>query len=113
MDGRKGARAGGARFFAWLASTAAVAAAGIMGTAIAVTMEASEMLPLFGFVPWARYGAWLGLAAGVLGLLTLLATYRARREQGLPGSRAVGFTLTGFAALSLSIFMLFWDLGPF
>jgi hypothetical protein len=71
------------------------------------------MMPLFGFVPWARYGAWCGLAAGALGLLTLLATYRARREQGLPGSRFVGFTLTGIAALSLSIFMLVWDLGPF
>ena len=113
MDGRKGARAGGARFFAWLASTAAVAAAGVMAAAIAVTADASEMLPLLGFVPWALWGAWLGLAAGLLGLLTLLATWRARREQGLPGSRAMGFALTGFAALSLSIFMLVWDLGPF
>jgi len=113
MDGRKGARAGGARFLAWLASTAAVAAAGIMGAAIAVTADTSEMLPLFGFVPWARYGAWFGLAAGVLGLLTLLATYRARHERGLPGSRTVGFMLTGLAAVSLSAFMLFWDLGPF
>jgi hypothetical protein len=71
------------------------------------------MMPLFGFVPWARYGAWCGLAAGLLGLLTLLATYRARREQGLPGSRAIGFTLTGAAAVSLSAFMLYWGLGPF
>jgi hypothetical protein len=71
------------------------------------------MLPGFGFVPWARYGAWSGLAAGALGLLTLLATYRARREQGLPGSRTVGFALTGLAAIGLSSFMLFWGLGPF
>jgi hypothetical protein len=84
-----------------------------MGAAIAVTAEASEMMPLFGFVPWARYGAWCGLAAGLLGLLTLLATYRARREQGLPGSRTIGFTLTGAAAVSLSAFMLYWGLGPF
>ncbi|MCW8873904.1 MAG: alpha/beta hydrolase [Xanthomonadales bacterium] len=113
MDGRRGVRAGGARVIAWLAATASVAAVGIMGTAVAITAETSEMMPLFGFVPWARYGAWCGLAAGALGLLTLLATYRARREQGLPGSRFVGFTLTGIAALSLSIFMLVWDLGPF
>ena len=78
-----------------------------------VTAKASEILPLFGFVPWARYGAWCGLAAGLLGLFTLLATVRARREQGLPGSLAVGFALTGAAAVSLSVFLLVWDLGPF
>jgi pimeloyl-ACP methyl ester carboxylesterase len=113
MDGRRGTRAGGARFVAWLAATASVAAVGILGAAVAATLEASEMLVLFGFMPWARYGAWAGLAAGVLGLLTLLATYRARREQGLPGSRTVGFALTGLAAIGLSAFMLFWGLGPF
>lgn len=106
-------RAGGARVTAWFAATASLAAVGIMGAAIAVTAEASEMMPLFGFVPWARYGAWCGLAAGLLGLLTLLATWRARREQGLPGSRTIGFTLTGAAAVSLSAFMLYWGLGPF
>jgi len=45
--------------------------------------------------------------------VTLLATYRARRERGLPGSRVAGFALTGLAAVSLSAFMLFWGLGPF
>jgi pimeloyl-ACP methyl ester carboxylesterase len=113
LDGRPSSRAGIARFTAWLAATASVAAVGIFGAAAAVTAKASEMLPLFGLVPWARYGAWCGLAAGVLGLLTLLATVRARREQGLPGSHAAGFFLTGVAAVSLSAFLLFWDLGPF
>jgi len=113
LDGRRGARAGGARLSAWLAATAAVAAIGIFGAAVAVTADASEMTLLLGFVPWTRYGAWCGVAAGVLGLLTLLATYRARRERGLPGSRMVGFALTGVAAVSLSAFMLFWGLGPF
>jgi pimeloyl-ACP methyl ester carboxylesterase len=113
LDGRRPIKAGAARLAAWLAATASVAAVGIVGAAAAVTAEASEIMPLFGFVPWARYGAWCGVAAGVLGLLTLLATYRARRERGLPGSRVVGFALTGLAAVSLSAFMLFWGLGPF
>jgi len=113
LDGRRPIKAGAARVSAWLAATASVAAVGIVGAAIAVTAEASEVMPLFGFVPWARYGAWCGVAAGVLGLLTLLATYRARRERGLPGSRVFGFALTGIAAASLSAFMLFWGLGPF
>jgi len=110
---RQSVSAGGARLMAWLAATASVAAVGIIGAAIAVTADASDILPLFGFVPWARYGAWCGIAAGVLGLLTLLFTYRARREFGLPGSRVTGFGLTGLAAVSLSAFMLFWGLGPF
>jgi len=113
LDGRPPIKAGAARLAAWLAATASVAAVGVVGAAVAVTSDASEILPLFGFVPWARYGAWCGVAAGVLGLLTLLATYRARRERGLPGSRVAGFALTGIAAVSLSAFMLFWGLGPF
>jgi pimeloyl-ACP methyl ester carboxylesterase len=113
LDGRQSIKAGAARLAAWLAATASVAAVGVIGAAVAVTADASEILPLFGFVPWARYGAWCGVAAGVLGMLTLLATYRARRERGLPGSRVAGFALTGMAAVSLSAFMLFWGLGPF
>lgn len=113
LDGSRPIKAGAARISAWLAATASVAAVGVLAAAIAMTAEASEIMPLFGFVPWARYGAWCGVAAGVLGLLTLLATYRARRERGLPGSRAAGFALTGIAAMSLSAFMLFWGLGPF
>ena len=31
------------------------------------------MTPLVGLITWARYGAWLGLAAGALGLITLAA----------------------------------------
>ena len=113
LDGSRPIKAGAARISAWLAATASVAAVGVLAAAIAMTAEASEIMPLFGFVPWARYGAWCGVAAGVLGLLTLLATYRARRERGLPGSRAAGFALTGIAAMSLSAFLLFWGLGPF
>jgi pimeloyl-ACP methyl ester carboxylesterase len=113
LDGRRSIRAGGARLMAWLAANASVAAAGVFAAAIAVTAEVSETTLLLGLVPWARYGAWSGLAAGVLGLLTLWFTARARRQQGLPGSRVAGFALTGLAAVSLSVFLLLWDLGPF
>ena len=85
----------------------------ILGAAIAVTAEASELLPVFGFVPWARFGAWAGLLAGVLGLVTLWAAFGARRRQALPGNPLLGFVLTGLAAIGLSSFMLTWGLGPF
>jgi hypothetical protein len=113
MDGRRAISAGGARVFAWLSATVSMAAVGVLGAAIAATVEASELLPVFGFVPWAVYGAWGGVAAGVLGFLTLVATFAARRRHRLPGSRVVGFGLTGIAAMALSTFMLVWDLAPF
>jgi hypothetical protein len=84
-----------------------VASVGIFGLAIALTARTSELLPLFGFVPWARWGAWLGLVAAVLGLLTVVV---ALRQQRLPRSRAIGFVLTGLAALGLGLFLLTWDL---
>jgi hypothetical protein len=113
LDGRHAVSAGNARITAWLAATASVSAAVVVGMAIAVTVQTSEILPLFGFVPWTRYGAWLGLLAGLLGLLTLPAAYRARKHARLPGSLVLGFVLVGLAAVSLSSFMLSWGLGPF
>jgi len=110
LDRQPLAPAGGARLAAWLAATASVAAVAVLGAAVAVTVDASEMLPLFGFVPWARWGAWLGFVAGLLGLVAVVMTVRAR---DLPRSRFIGFTLTGLAALSLGLFLHTWDLGPF
>ena len=113
IDKRQAAQVGRARVFAWLSATVSIVAAGIIGGAMAVTAEASEMLLIFGLVPWAQYGAWLGLVAGVLGLVTLLVTINARRHGPLPIGTLLGFLLTGTAALGLSSFMLMWGLGPF
>ena len=112
-DERMAIPAGGSRFWTWAAATASVAAAAILGAAIGVTASSFQALALFGFVPWAIYGAWAGLAAGVLGIIAIVSTVRARRVYSLPGSRVVGFILTGIAASVLSLFLFFWDLGPF
>lgn len=113
LDGRVASEAGSARLSAWLTAAVSVASVTVLGAAVGVTAKASEMLPAFGFVPWARWGAWAGLMAGLLGLITLLATFRARRRVGLPGSPMLGFVLTGFAALGLASFLLAWGLRPF
>ena len=34
-------------------------------------------------------------------------------EQGLAGSRVLGFLLTGLSAIALCAFLVYWDLGPF
>jgi pimeloyl-ACP methyl ester carboxylesterase len=105
--------AGNARVAAWTASLLSVASVAVFASAIAVTAEASEMLLAFGIVPWAVYGAWLGLFGGLVGLITVAVTFRTLFRQGLPPGTWFGFVLTGLAAISLSAFMLSWGLGPF
>lgn len=112
-DDRPVLPAGTARFWSWLAATASVASVAVLAAAIGMTAKSFEALALFGFLPWARVGAWLGLAAGIAGLLSLFTTLRARRLYDLPGNRVAGFSLTGLAAVTLSAGLLFWDLGPF
>ena len=113
IDGRRAIPAGIARFWTWAAATASVAAASILGAAIGITAETYEGLALFGFPPWAGYGAWAGLAEGILGIAAIQSSWRARRVHGLPPSRVIGFTLAGLASIVLSLFLYFWDLGPF
>jgi hypothetical protein len=64
-------------------------------------------------VPWAVYGAWLGLLGGLAGLIAVVLAFRTLFRQGLPPATWLGFVLTGLAAISLSAFMLSWGLGPF
>lgn len=105
--------AGNARVATWAASLISVASVVIFAAAIAVTAEASELALAFGMVPWAVYGAWLGLLGGLVGLLAVVITFRRLFRQGLPPGTWFGFVLTGLAAVSLSAFMLSWGLGPF
>jgi len=113
IDHARAVPAGGARLYAWLAATFSVVSLGILGAAVAATTEAGELLAVFGLVPWAKFGAWAGLLAGLLGLVTVIATIRTRAESHLPLGTWLGFLVTGLAATAFSLFLLFWDLGPF
>jgi hypothetical protein len=42
----------------------------------------------------------------------LALTVRARRRAALPVGTLIGFVITGLAAVSLSVFLLVWGLGP-
>jgi hypothetical protein len=97
---------------AWVTSLAAVASVVVLGVAAAATAEASELLLVFGMVPWARWGAWLGLLAGVLGLWTIAMAIRARGRVALPAGTLFGLLLTGLAAVGLAAFILIWGLSP-
>lgn len=113
IDGRQAAAAGSSRAAAWLTSFLAVTAIVTLGAAAAVTAEASELLLAFGLVPWARFGAWLGLLAGVLGILTVVMVIRTQASYRLPIGTLLGFLLTGAAAAGLAGFILSWGLSPF
>jgi hypothetical protein len=97
---------------AWFAAFSATVAVVILGSATAVTFKAFKELLLFGLVPWARYGAWMGVLAGLLGVVTVVLTIRAQTKNKLPIGSLLGFLVTGIAATMLTAFLLFWGLGP-
>ncbi len=113
IDKRRPVSVDGARWVTWLAATFATAAAATIGGAIAATVESSELLALLGLVPWAWYGTVFGLLGGLLGIAAIVLTIRARLGRSIPIGTLLGFLLTGVAALSLSSFLLYLDLGPF
>ena len=113
IDQRRPAPAGWAREMTWLAAFLVVLSVTVFGSAIGVTYKASEILLLFGLVPWANYGALAGLFAGIVGIGAVLLTVRAQMRQKLPIGTLLGFLLTGLAAISMSVFMIAWGLGPF
>lgn len=112
IDRREAVPSNGARLTTWSAAFLGTLALGVLGAAGAASYEISEVLLLFGFVPWARIGGWAGLVAGVLGLLAITLTIRARFRRRLPIGTLVGFILTGLGAASLAAFLFYWDLGP-
>ena len=54
-----------------------------------------------------------GLLAGIAGIMAVVSTVRAHLRYKLPIGTLLGFLLTGFAVVSLSVFMIAWGLGPF
>jgi hypothetical protein len=113
IDKRKAAPAGWARVTTWLAAFFVVISLAIFGSAVGATYKASEILLLFGLVPWARWGAVAGLLAGIAGIVAVVRTVRAHMNQRLPIGTLIGFLLTGLAAVSMSVFLIWWGLGPF
>jgi pimeloyl-ACP methyl ester carboxylesterase len=113
IDKRRPAPAGWARVTTWLAAFFVVLSLAIFGGAFGATYKASEVLLLFGLVPWAKWGALAGLLAGIAGIAAVVRTVRAHMSQRLPIGTLLGFLLTGLAAISMSVFLIAWGLGPF
>jgi pimeloyl-ACP methyl ester carboxylesterase len=102
----------GARPLAWLTALLGVIAAGGIGAAVAMTVEANEMLVLGGLIGWARWFVLAGYAAGLAGLCLIALAVRARMQRDLPVGTLTGLLLTGFAVLGLALFMAMNGIGP-
>ena len=113
IEKRQPAPAGRARVVTWAAAFFGTAALAIIGAAMGVSAELSEIILLMGMVGWGVLGAWSGILAGLFGIAAVVLTIGARREHALPVGTLTGFLLTGIAAISLSLFMLVWGLTPF
>lgn len=112
LDKREPAAAHGARLATWASALLATLAVVILAAGAAATAGASEALLLFGMVGWAALGAWSGVLAGLAGAVAVALAARVRFRTGLPAGSLLGFVVTGFAAISLSAFLLGWGLGP-
>jgi pimeloyl-ACP methyl ester carboxylesterase len=112
VEKRQPAPADRARLATWSAAFCGTATLGIFGAAAGVSYELSEMLLAFGMVGWAALGAWAGVLTGWLGVVALVLAVRARRSNSLPLGTLAGFVITSLAAVSLSVFLLVWGLGP-
>ena len=112
VEKRQPAPADRARLATWSAAFCGTVTLGIFGAAAGVSYELSEMLLAFGMVGWAALGAWAGVITGWLGVMALVIAARARRSSSLPLGTLAGFVITSLAAVSLSVFLLVWGLGP-
>jgi Predicted ABC-type transport system involved in lysophospholipase L1 biosynthesis, permease component len=101
------------RLLAFLTAGAGIGFAALTGYGFYVASEVSMLAVLAGLHPVAGAAPWLALAAGLLGVVTLVALIARRMADGPVrfGSLA-GLFLTGASGLALLAFALAFDLGP-
>ncbi len=102
----------GARPLAWATALLGVVSAAGLGAAVAMTVEANEMLFLGGLLGWARWFAIAGALAGLCGLGVVAAAVRARAHRDLPVGTLLGLFLTGAAGIGLAACLLMNGMGP-
>jgi hypothetical protein len=102
----------GARPLAWATALLGATSIAGLGAAVAMTVEANEMLILGGLLGWARWFALAGVIAGAGGLGVVAMAVRARLQRDLPVGALIGLILTGAAGIGLAAFLLMNGIGP-
>ncbi len=102
--------AGGSRLLVFLATLLASAWLIGLGAAAYVTSEITEVMLLFGLVPWAMGFAWLGPLSVLIAILALMVTWRRRIDIRL--ASRIGLLLSSLAVISLGLAGFIWSLWP-
>ncbi len=102
---------GGSRLLVFLATGTSAAWLLGLGLAAYLTSEITEVMLLFGLVPWAVWFAWMGPLSLVLGVIALVQTWRRRAR--IPFGSTIGLIFSAVAVISLSIAGQMWSLWPF
>ena len=102
--------AGSTRFLVFLAALAINGHLVGLGLAARSTAQITEVMLLFGLVPWAAWFAWLAPLALVLAAVGLVQGWRYRER--ITASARIGLLLTSMAVASASLFSLLWGLWP-
>ena len=110
LNGQRLRFAGGSRLLIFLAAAAATAYAAGLAAAAYATSEITEVMLLFGLLPWAMWFAWLAPLAVLLALLGLIQLWRHRRQ--LPPASHLGLVPVSLAVFALAAAGLVWDLWP-
>lgn len=106
------ATSGGARLMAFLAAASAVGGVAVLSYGGYEAYELSELSLIAGFAPPGWVGAWLLVASGAFGILTLLLLIKRLGTGALRIGSLIGLALTGLAAIAFSLFAIVWNLTP-
>ncbi len=111
FNGQRLRYAYGTRFVVFLAAAFGTAYAAGLASAAQATYQVTEVMLLFGLLPWAVWFAWLAPLAVLLALIGLRMTWTQRAR--LHFSTRLGLILVCLATLSLVAAGWYWDLWPF
>lgn len=105
LNGAPSLAATGAAPLAFL--TAALGASSAVGLSLAtgISFEANQFLPVVGLLGFARWFAYAGLAAGLLGVVLLLSAARGGRGRRAGVGSRLGLVLTAAAAIAFAAFL--------
>lgn len=100
----------GTRFVVFLAAATASAYAAGLGAAAYATSQVTEIMLLFGLLPWAMWFAWLAPLSVLLAVIGLFMVWKQRKR--LYPTSWLGLVPVCLAVLSLAVAGLYWDLWP-
>lgn len=110
LNGQRLRYAYGTRLVVFLAAAAGSAYAAGLAAAAYATSQVTEVMLLFGLLPWAMWFAWLAPLSALLGLIGLIMVWKQRKR--LYPTSWLGLAPVCLAVISLAAAGLYWDLWP-